>query len=56
MKKGRLYEDMKSLSVHRAMIIASSTFTRQAIEFAETRPIELMDREKLQLLLNKREL
>ncbi len=51
----RLYEDMKTLSVHRSIIIASSNFSRQAVEFSETRPIELMNREKLQQLLSKTE-
>jgi hypothetical protein len=49
----RLYEDMKSLRVHRSIIIASSNFTRRAVEFAETRPIELMGQERLQQMLSK---
>ncbi len=51
----RMYDDMKKLSVHRSMIIASSSFSRQAIEFAETRPIELIGRERLQQLLSRAE-
>lgn len=48
-----MYEDMRKLSVHRSILVASSNFSRQAVEFAETRPIELVGREKLQELLEK---
>ncbi len=48
-----LHEDMKKMNVMRGMIIASTRFSRSATEFAETRPIELIDKDKLQKLLKK---
>lgn len=48
-----MHEDMKKLSVTRGMIFSSSNFSRKAQEFAETRPIDLVDGEKLQGLLKK---
>lgn len=49
----RTYDDMKTLSIPRAFIVASSNFSRRAVEFAESRPIELIDRKHLQELLNR---
>ena len=46
-----IHEEMKSISVTRGIIIASSNFSRKAYEFAETRPIDLYNKEKLQELL-----
>ncbi len=48
-----LHEDMKKLSVTRGVVFSSSNFSRKAQEFAETRPIDLIDVEKLQGLLKK---
>jgi tetratricopeptide (TPR) repeat protein len=47
-----IHEEMKKLSVMRSMIIASSRFSRSAMEYAETRPVELLDKERLQKLLS----
>ena len=47
-----IHEEMKKLSVMRSMIIASSRFSRSAKEYAETRPVELLDKERLQKLLS----
>jgi tetratricopeptide (TPR) repeat protein len=44
-------DELKKWNVNRGIIITSSTFSRMAAEFAENRPIELMNREKLQQLL-----
>lgn len=47
-----IHEEMKKLNVMRGMIIASSRFSRSAKEYAETRPVELLDKERLQHLLS----
>jgi tetratricopeptide (TPR) repeat protein len=47
-----IHEEMKKLSVMRSMIIASSRFSRSAKEYAETRPVELLDKVRLQSLLS----
>ncbi|MFP4364766.1 MAG: tetratricopeptide repeat protein [Spirochaetia bacterium] len=46
-------EEMKKLGITRGVIITSSTFSRKAVEFAETRPINLYNKEQLQELLKK---
>ncbi len=46
-----LHEDMKKMNVMRGMIVASTRFSRSAVDFAETRPIELVDKDKLQKIL-----
>ncbi|MEW6102104.1 MAG: tetratricopeptide repeat protein [Candidatus Omnitrophota bacterium] len=46
-----MHEEMKNLSITRGVIVASSNFSRKAIEFAETRPIDLLNKDKLQGLL-----
>lgn len=48
-----LHEDMKKQNVTRGMLITSSNFSRTAVEFAETRPINLVDRDKLQDMLKQ---
>ncbi len=48
-----LHEDMKRMGVNRGVIVAPTRFSRTAAEFAETRPLELIDRERLQKLLKK---
>lgn len=47
-----LQEDMKKQSVIRGIVITSSTFTRTALEFAESRPIELIGKDKLEQMLS----
>lgn len=46
-----LHEEMKQLSVTRGVIISSSNFSRKAVDFSESRPINLMGKEKLQEIL-----
>jgi len=48
-------EQMKKAGVNRGYFITSSTFTRSAHEFTESRPIDLMSRERLQELLKAAE-
>jgi len=48
-----LHEEMKSLSVNLGMIIASSSFSKKASEFAGSRPIDLYNKDKLQVMLKK---
>ncbi len=49
------HEQMKKNGVSRGYFISSSNFTRSAYEFTETRPIDLIPRDKLQELLQKSE-
>ncbi|MFP4209775.1 MAG: tetratricopeptide repeat protein [Alkalispirochaeta sp.] len=44
-------EEMKSQNINRAAIVASSNFSRMAIDYAESRPIDLLNKDKLQKLL-----
>ncbi|MDR1618360.1 MAG: tetratricopeptide repeat protein [Treponema sp.] len=46
-----ILEDAKKSNITRAAVVTSSAFSRQALEFANSRPVELFDREKLQGLL-----
>lgn len=46
-----MHEDMKRMNVMRGIVLSTSRFSRSAVEFADTRPIELHDREQLQKLL-----
>ncbi len=48
-----MLEEMKHVGAVRAICISASDFTRQALEYAETRPIELYDRIKLTSVLSK---
>lgn len=48
-------EQMKKAGVNRGYFICSSTFTRSAQEFTESRPIDLIPRDQLQELLKKAE-
>lgn len=48
-----MHEEMKKLNINRGIIFSSSNFSRKAQEFAETRPIDLYDVQKLQSLLKK---
>ncbi len=47
-----MHENMKKLNVTRGVIASSSGFTRKALDYAESRPIDLIDKEKLQKLLS----
>jgi restriction endonuclease Mrr len=51
-----MHEEMKTLSVGRGIVATSSQFSRKAVDFAETRPIDLIDKDKLQELLKSIEL
>ncbi len=44
-------EEMKNQNITRAAIVASSNFSRMAIDYAESRPIDLLNKDKLQKLL-----
>jgi tetratricopeptide (TPR) repeat protein len=46
-----LQEDMKKQSIIRGIVITSSGFTRPALEFAESRPVELINKDKLEQML-----
>ena len=48
-----IHEAMKKDAVGRGMIITSSGFSRKAQEFSETRPVNLVSKEKLQAMLKK---
>jgi tetratricopeptide (TPR) repeat protein len=48
-----IHEEMKKLSIMRSILIASSRFSKSAQDFAETRPVELVDKERLQQQLAK---
>ncbi len=48
-----LHEEMKKQNISRGLIVASSTFSRMAQDFAETRPIDLVDGSGLAELLKK---
>ena len=49
----QIHEDMKKMKVMRGMVVTSGRYSKAATDFAETRPIDLVDREKLQKLLQK---
>ncbi len=46
-----IHEAMKKASVGRGMIVTSSGFSRKAREFSESRPVNLVSKEKLQSML-----
>jgi len=48
-----LLDDAKQQNMGRALIMTSTGYSRRAVEFAESRPIELYSKEKLQDLLKK---
>lgn len=45
------YDDMKNQNVTRAKIVASTGFSRMAIDYAESRPVELYNKDHLQKFL-----
>ena len=46
-----ILDDAKDTNITRAIVITSAGFTRTALEYANSRPVELFNREKLQTLL-----
>ena len=48
-----LHEEMKKLSVTRGIMVSSSNFSRKAYDFVESRPIDLLNKDKLQDALKK---
>ncbi|MBI9103629.1 MAG: tetratricopeptide repeat protein [Spirochaetales bacterium] len=46
-----LHEEMKKQSLGRGIIFSSSNFSRKAITFAESRPIDMIGKDKLQTML-----
>lgn len=48
-----LHEEMKTMNIPRGVLFSSSNFSRKAAEFAETRPIDLYNKDHLQKLLKK---
>ncbi|MBN2444896.1 MAG: tetratricopeptide repeat protein [Spirochaetales bacterium] len=52
----QISEEMKKLNVKRCVIFSTSGFTKLAYDFAETRPIDLFGKEKLQELLSASEI
>lgn len=48
-----LLEIMKKSNINRGVIVTASTFTSQAKQYADTRPVDLVDKEQLSSLLNK---
>lgn len=49
----KFHEEISKYKVVRGLFFSSSQFSRSAIEFVESRPIELYDKEKFQDLLHK---
>jgi tetratricopeptide (TPR) repeat protein len=47
----KIHEEMRQQNIGRGVVVTSSSFSRRAVEFAQTRPIDLVAREKLQELL-----
>jgi HJR/Mrr/RecB family endonuclease len=48
-----ILDDAKTQNMVRAMVMTSSGFTRSAVEFAESRSVELYNKDKLQVLLKQ---
>jgi len=48
-----LYDKMRKMNATRSVVITASKFTKNAIEFAQIRPIDLIDKEELTRLLQK---
>lgn len=49
----RLLEETKKQNMTRSVIVTSSGFSRTALEFADSRPVELYNKEQLQDMLNQ---
>ncbi|MFW6312420.1 MAG: tetratricopeptide repeat protein [Spirochaetota bacterium] len=50
------HEEMRKQSITRGLIVTSTTFSRLAQDYAENRPVDLFNKEKLQSLLQKIEM
>ncbi|MFP4331528.1 MAG: tetratricopeptide repeat protein [Spirochaetaceae bacterium] len=48
-----LHEAMKNQNITRGILVSSSNFSRVAMDFAETRPIDLFNKERLQEMLKR---
>lgn len=48
-----IYDQMKRMNVMQGICITASKFSQSAIEFAQTRPIELVDKDELVKLLHR---
>ncbi len=48
-----LHEEMRKQNMHRGIAFASSTFSRKAMDFTESRPIDLFGKDKLTEVLKK---
>ncbi len=48
-----IIDDMKNQNMTRCTVVTSSGFTRAAIEFSDSRPIELFDKDQLQTLFKQ---
>ncbi|MBN1698198.1 MAG: tetratricopeptide repeat protein [Spirochaetales bacterium] len=48
-----IHEEMKKLNVNRGIVFTTSGYSKPAMDFAETRPIDLFDKDKLQEYLNQ---
>lgn len=48
-----LYEQMRKINASRSVCVIASKFTKNAVEFAQIRPIDLVDKEELTRLLQK---
>ncbi|MDR1507069.1 MAG: tetratricopeptide repeat protein [Treponema sp.] len=48
-----ILDDAKAQNMVRAAVVSSSGFTRSAVEYAESRSVELFNKDKLQLLLRQ---
>jgi HJR/Mrr/RecB family endonuclease len=46
-----ILDDAKEKNITRAVLVTSSEFTRAALDYANSRPVELFNKEKLQGLL-----
>ncbi len=46
-----MHEELRKSNIGRGVIVSSSNFTRKAIDYAESRPIELMGTDQLQQML-----
>ncbi|MFP3960158.1 MAG: tetratricopeptide repeat protein [Spirochaetaceae bacterium] len=55
-KARAMHEVMKQENIHRGVIVSSTSISRKAGDFAESRPIDLYDKEALQELLEHVEL
>ncbi|GAB6090905.1 tetratricopeptide repeat protein [Spirochaeta dissipatitropha] len=48
-----LHEEMKAQGINRGVVVSSTNFSRMAMDFVESRPIDLVDKDQLQTLLKK---